>query len=71
MSIRLLYALFGVSHPGGEYKAPHSVFDLYSTRFMKGKSADKMELCPICIELKCHGGEGKKVWLLMKFSVFK
>ncbi|KAJ7902664.1 hypothetical protein B0H14DRAFT_2667107 [Mycena olivaceomarginata] len=63
-------ALFGVSHPGGEYKAPRSAFDLYSARFVKGKGADKRGLCPICIEPKCRGGEGKKVWLSMKFSAF-
>jgi hypothetical protein len=27
--------------------------------------------CPICVEPKCCGGEGKKVWLSMKFSAFK
>jgi hypothetical protein len=60
-----------VSHPDGEYKAPRSAFDLYSARFVKGKGANKMGLCPICIEAKCRGGEGKKVWLSMKFSAFK
>ncbi|KAF8170679.1 hypothetical protein K438DRAFT_1684352 [Mycena galopus ATCC 62051] len=65
------YALFGVGHPGGEYKAPRGAFDLYSARFVKGKGANKMGLCPICVEPKHRGGEGKKVWLSMKFSAFK
>jgi hypothetical protein len=30
-----------------------------------------MGLCPICIEPQHRGGEGKKVWLSMKFSAFK
>ncbi|KAF7329033.1 hypothetical protein MVEN_02533400 [Mycena venus] len=65
------YTLFGVSHPGGEYKAPRNVFDLYSARFVKGRGTEKMGLCPICIEPLRRGGEGKKVWLSMKFSAFK
>jgi hypothetical protein len=28
-------------------------------------------LCPICIEAPERGGEGKKLWLSMKFSAFK
>ncbi|KAJ6510387.1 hypothetical protein C8R45DRAFT_387482 [Mycena sanguinolenta] len=64
-------ALFGAEYPGGEYKAPRGAFDLYSARFVKGKGVDKMGLCPICIEPKQRGGEGKKVWLPMKFSAYK
>ncbi|KAJ7226249.1 hypothetical protein B0H12DRAFT_1030547 [Mycena haematopus] len=63
-------ALFGVVHPGGEYKAPRNAFDLYSARFVKGKGVDKMGLCSICVEPQHRGGEGKKVWLSMKFSAF-
>ncbi|KAJ7629357.1 hypothetical protein DFH06DRAFT_1225475 [Mycena polygramma] len=62
--------LFGMRHPGGEYRPPRDAFDLYSPRFTKGKGADKMGLCPICIEPLHRGGEGKKVWLSMKFSAF-
>ncbi|KAJ7618366.1 hypothetical protein B0H17DRAFT_965170 [Mycena rosella] len=57
-------------HPGGEYNAPRDAFDLYTPRFVKGKGVDKMGLCPICIEPPERGGEGKKVWLAMKFSAF-
>ena len=28
-------------------------------------------LCPICHEKTARGGEGKKIWLSMKFSAFK
>ncbi|KAJ6589128.1 hypothetical protein B0H19DRAFT_922477 [Mycena capillaripes] len=63
-------ALFGVRHPGGVYRAPRNTFDLYSPRFVKGKGVHKMGLCPICIEPLHRGGEGKKVWLSMKFSAF-
>ncbi|KAJ6602562.1 hypothetical protein DFH09DRAFT_1354880 [Mycena vulgaris] len=64
-------ALFGKPHPGGVYNPPRDPFDLYTPRFVKGRAADKMGLCPICIEAPERGGEGKKVWLGMKFSAFK
>ncbi|KAJ7186725.1 hypothetical protein C8R46DRAFT_1273573 [Mycena filopes] len=64
-------ALFGVRHPGGQYKAPRDALDLYSARFVKGSAADKTGLCPICVEPVHRGGEGKKVWLGTKFSAFK
>jgi Domain of unknown function (DUF4451) len=63
--------LFNVQHPGGTYNPPRSPFDLYTPRFVKGKGADKVGLCPICIEDPERGGEGKKLWLAMKFSAFK
>ncbi|KAF8621709.1 hypothetical protein AX15_007570 [Amanita polypyramis BW_CC] len=60
--------LFGVKHPGGNYNRPRSPFDLYTPRFVKGKGAEKVGLCPICIESHIRGGEGKALWLAMKFS---
>ncbi|KAJ7475231.1 hypothetical protein B0H11DRAFT_1866128 [Mycena galericulata] len=57
-------------HPGGVYNAPRDPFDLYTPRFVKGRGAEKVGLCPICIEAPERGGEGKKVWLSMKFSAF-
>ncbi|KAJ7743963.1 hypothetical protein DFH07DRAFT_35052 [Mycena maculata] len=62
--------LFGMPHPGGEYQAPRNAFDLYAPRFVKGKGSDKVALCPICVEAPRRGGEGKKVWLAVKFSAF-
>jgi hypothetical protein len=53
------------------YNTPRDAFDLYTPRFVKGKAANKTGLCPICIEDPERGGEGKKVWLAMKFSAFK
>ncbi|KAJ7034764.1 hypothetical protein C8F04DRAFT_560911 [Mycena alexandri] len=63
-------ALFGVRHPGGQYKAPRCALDLYSARFVKGSGTDKTGLCPICIEAVHRGGEGKQVWLATKSSAF-
>lgn len=63
--------VFGMPHPGGAYNPPRDIFDLYTPRFVKGRGVDKMGLCPICIEQSERGGEGKKVWLAMKFSAFK
>ncbi|TFK27101.1 hypothetical protein FA15DRAFT_587096, partial [Coprinopsis marcescibilis] len=57
-------------HPGGTYNTPRTPFDLYTPRFVKGKGAGKVGLCPICVERSQRGGEGKKVWLAMKFSAF-
>jgi hypothetical protein len=64
-------ALFGVSHPGGTYNPPRSAFDLYTPRFVKGRGADKVGLCPICIEPLERGGQNKKIWLAMKYSALK
>ncbi|KAJ3914983.1 hypothetical protein F5877DRAFT_49419, partial [Lentinula edodes] len=55
---------------GGNYNPPRNAFDLYTPRFVKGKGKDKMGMCPICIEDVERGGEGKKVWLAMKFSAY-
>jgi hypothetical protein len=63
--------LFGVKHPGGNYNQPRSPFDLYTPRFVQGKGAEKVGLCPICIESPSRGGEGKALWLAMKFSALK
>ncbi|KAJ7725929.1 hypothetical protein B0H16DRAFT_1735868 [Mycena metata] len=64
-------ALFGVRHPGGQYKAPRHALDLYSPRFVKGSGADRMGLCPICIEAVHRGGEGKQVWLATESSAYQ
>ena len=64
-------SLFNVAHPGGNYNPPRRVFDLYTPRFVKGKGAEKVGLCPICVESTDRGGENKKLWLAMKFSAFK
>ncbi|KAF8332215.1 hypothetical protein F5887DRAFT_47689 [Amanita rubescens] len=63
--------LFGVKHPGGIYNPPRSPFDLYTPRFVQGKGAEKVGLCPICIESHSRGGEDKALWLAMKFSALK
>ncbi|KAK2459855.1 hypothetical protein APHAL10511_008176 [Amanita phalloides] len=62
--------LFGVNHPGGIYNSPRSPFDLYTPRFVKGKGAEKVGLCPICIESPSRGGQDKVLWFAMKFSAF-
>ncbi|CAK5263616.1 unnamed protein product, partial [Mycena citricolor] len=62
--------VFIFSNPGGEYNPPRSALDLYSPRFVKGRGASKVGLCPICVERRERGGEGKKVWLPMKVSAF-
>ncbi|KAJ3907768.1 hypothetical protein F5879DRAFT_463433 [Lentinula edodes] len=62
--------IFKKAHPGGNYNPPRNAFDLYTPRFVKGKGKDKMGMCPICIEDVERGGEGKKVWLAMKFSAY-
>ncbi|KAF5350931.1 hypothetical protein D9758_010477 [Tetrapyrgos nigripes] len=66
-------ALLQESLPGGSYNPPRGgdPFDLYTPRIVKGRGRDKMGLCPICIESPERGGEGKKVWLSMKFSAYK
>ncbi|KAJ7280396.1 hypothetical protein C8J57DRAFT_1175161 [Mycena rebaudengoi] len=59
-----------MAHPGGQYNAPRDALDLYTPRFVRGRGSDKMGMCPICIERPERGGEGRKVWLSMKFSAF-
>ncbi|KAI0942422.1 hypothetical protein AcW1_003058 [Taiwanofungus camphoratus] len=49
---------------------PRNAFDLYTPRLVKGKGSTKVGLCPCCCESVHRGGEGKKVWLSMKFSAF-
>ncbi|KAL1943758.1 hypothetical protein VTO73DRAFT_4203 [Trametes versicolor] len=49
---------------------PRDAFDLYTPRFVKGRGTTKVGLCPICHERVDRGGEGKKLWLSMKFSAF-
>ncbi|KAF8907615.1 hypothetical protein CPB84DRAFT_1744530 [Gymnopilus junonius] len=60
-----------VSDPGGIYNHPRSPLDLYTPRFVRGKGAEKVGMCPICVEPLNRGGEDKRVWLAMKFSAFK
>ncbi|KAF9073836.1 hypothetical protein BDP27DRAFT_1318232 [Rhodocollybia butyracea] len=62
--------VFKKAHPGGTYNPPRNAFDLYTPRFVKGKGKEKMGVCPICIEDVDRGGEGKKLWLAMKFSAY-
>jgi len=59
------------THPGGIYNPPRDMYDLYTPRFVRGKGYSKVGLCPICVESTDRGGEGKKLWLSMKFSAFK
>ena len=65
------FSLFSVSNPGGSYNPPKGPYDLYTPRFVKGKGRDKVGLCPICIEPVERGGEGRQLWLAMKFSAYK
>ncbi|KAM5530441.1 hypothetical protein V8D89_015881 [Ganoderma adspersum] len=58
------------SVPEASSNQPRDAFDLYTPRFVKGKGTSKAGLCPICYEPATRGGEGKKVWLSMKFSAF-
>ncbi|CCL98458.1 uncharacterized protein FIBRA_00456 [Fibroporia radiculosa] len=53
------------------YNSPRHELDLYTPRFVKGKGTTKVGLCPCCCESALRGGEGKKLWLSMKFSAFK
>jgi len=55
---------------GATFNTPRSNFDLYTPRFVKGSGREKLGLCPICVEPRGRGGEGKKVWLSTKFSAF-
>ncbi|KAJ3552724.1 hypothetical protein NM688_g4001 [Phlebia brevispora] len=54
---------------GASYNAPRSQSDLYTPRFVKGRGASKVGLCPICVEPCTRGGEGKNLWLSMKFRI--
>ncbi|KAI0328945.1 hypothetical protein GY45DRAFT_1305770 [Cubamyces sp. BRFM 1775] len=54
----------------GTPNAPRDGLDLYTPRFVKGRGTSKVGLCPICHESVERGGEGKKLWLSMKFSAF-
>ncbi|KAI0363691.1 hypothetical protein BV20DRAFT_975361 [Pilatotrama ljubarskyi] len=56
--------------PDGIRNAPRDPFDLYTPRLVKGRGTSKVGLCPICHESVGRGGEGKKLWLSMKFSAF-
>ncbi|KAI0631589.1 hypothetical protein C8Q77DRAFT_1127766 [Trametes polyzona] len=56
--------------PDGVPNPPRDALDLYTPRFVKGRGTSKVGLCPICHESVERGGEGKKLWLSMKFSAF-
>ncbi|KAI0338168.1 hypothetical protein BDW22DRAFT_1338486, partial [Trametopsis cervina] len=58
------------SLPGAVKNEPRSEFDLYTPRWVKGRGTTKVGLCPICAEPRSRGGEGKRLWLSMKFSAF-
>lgn len=58
-------------HPAGTYNPPRTALDLYTPRYVTGKGTSKNGLCPICVEGPKRGGEGKHLWLAMKFSAFK
>ncbi|KAL4244557.1 hypothetical protein ABKN59_009993 [Abortiporus biennis] len=55
---------------GSIYNEPKGPLDLYTPRFVKGRGTTKVGLCPCCAESVKRGGEGKKLWLSMKFSAF-
>ncbi|TFK83568.1 hypothetical protein K466DRAFT_554853 [Polyporus arcularius HHB13444] len=56
--------------PDALSNAPRDAFDLYTPRFVKGRGTTKVGLCPMCHEKTARGGDGKKLWLSMKFSAF-
>ncbi|KAI0819706.1 hypothetical protein BC628DRAFT_1401141 [Trametes gibbosa] len=56
--------------PDSVSNPPRDAFDLYTPRYVKGRGTSKVGLCPICHEDTERGGEGKKLWLSMKFSAF-
>jgi hypothetical protein len=60
-----------LANPGGNWNPPRSALDLYTPRFVRGRGAEKVGLCPICIEPPERGGEGKRVWFGTKVSAFK
>lgn len=57
--------------PSATANAARSYFDLYTPRFTKGRGPSKLGLCPICIEPKIRGGEGRAFWGAMKVSAYK
>ncbi|CDO70671.1 hypothetical protein BN946_scf184761.g9 [Trametes cinnabarina] len=69
-----LAVAYGIRVPkvgDGTPNSPRGALDLYTPRFVKGRGTSKVGLCPICHESVDRGGEGKKLWLSMKFSAFK
>ncbi|KAH9946579.1 hypothetical protein B0H21DRAFT_742779 [Amylocystis lapponica] len=52
------------------YNPPRGALDLYTPRYVKGRGVSKVGLCPCCCESTKRGGEGRKLWLSMKFSAF-
>ncbi|SJX63788.1 related to Meiotic expression upregulated protein 26 [Sporisorium reilianum f. sp. reilianum] len=48
----------------GAFNKPRSILDLYTPRFVKGVSAQKVGMCPICYE------DGKVKFLKTKFSAY-
>ncbi|KAA1471012.1 hypothetical protein DENSPDRAFT_892538 [Dentipellis sp. KUC8613] len=56
---------------GATYNPPRDALDLYTPRFVRGSGREKVGVCPICCESVARGGEGKVLWLSMKFSAFK
>jgi len=45
--------------------------DLYTTDATRGSGTTKAGLCPICLVSEGEGGEGKSIWLSLKFSAYK
>ncbi|KAF7973816.1 hypothetical protein HWV62_14196 [Athelia sp. TMB] len=45
--------------------------NLYAPPSTRGSGTTKAGLCPICMQSLKDGGEGKKLWLSMKFSAYK
>lgn len=48
----------------GAFNKPRSILDLYTPRFVKGVSAQKVGMCPVCYE------EGRVKFLKTKFSAY-
>lgn len=57
-------------NPQSKESEQWSPWNLYLPRFVKGRGADKLGLCPICVEPKSRGGEGCKRFLKMKVSAY-
>ncbi|QRV95596.1 hypothetical protein RhiJN_23614 [Ceratobasidium sp. AG-Ba] len=57
-------------HPAGSRLTPNRAqhLNLYTPRFVRGKSHEKFGLCTICIEPVWRGGEGKVVLLNTKVT---
>ena len=53
---------------GAKWNKVPDVFNLYTTRFVKGNAGEKCGLCPICIEPVERGGSGEEKWLKVRFS---